>query len=154
MSFCTLSLASCSLTQARAESFLAAADMAVKMGQPAAAVTEYDTLCYWVEDGLVLLTTYNLQLTTYYLPLATCYWPLTGSVLLAACYLHFLLAGWRTAQCYRVRVVCLTCVNLSSSLQLPSIIFIQVPPLPADVQKALERKRDATRKLSNNEYSI
>ena len=67
--------------EARAESFLAAADMAVKMGQPAAAVTEYYTLCYWVEDGLV-------------------------------------------------------------------------PPLPADVQKALERKRDATRKLSNNEYSI
>jgi hypothetical protein len=64
-----------SLTQARAESFLAAADMAVKMGQPAAAVTEYDTLYYWVEDGSVLLTTCYLLLPTYttYLLLATCY---------------------------------------------------------------------------------
>jgi hypothetical protein len=37
---------------------------------------------------------------------------------------------------------------------LTSTIFVQVPPLPADVQKALERKRDASRKLSHNEYSI
>ena len=34
---------------------MAAADMAVKMGQPAAAVTEYDTMCFWVEDGSVRL---------------------------------------------------------------------------------------------------
>ena len=44
-------------------------------------------------------------------------------------------------------------VTPSSSL-LTGTIFIQVPPLPADVQKALERKRDAARKLSNNQYSI
>ena len=43
---------------------MAAADMAVKMGQPAAAVTEYDTMCFWVEDGSVRLAM---------LPSTTCY---------------------------------------------------------------------------------
>lgn len=43
---------------------MAAADMSVKMGQPAAAVTEYDTMCFWVEDGSVRLAM---------LPSTTCY---------------------------------------------------------------------------------
>ena len=50
---------------------MAAADMAVKMGQPAAAVTEYDTMCFWVEDGSVRLA--MLPSTTCYLTFNTCY---------------------------------------------------------------------------------
>ena len=50
---------------------MAAADMAVKMGQPAAAVTEYDTMCFWVEDGSVRLA--MLPSTTCYLTFTTCY---------------------------------------------------------------------------------
>ena len=51
---------------------MAAADMAVKMGQPAAAVTEYDTMCFWVEDGSVRLA--MLRFTTVaILPSLTCF---------------------------------------------------------------------------------
>ena len=48
------------------------------------------------------LTTYNLLLTTCYLLLATHRLGATCCLLLATYYLHFLLAGWRTAQCYRM----------------------------------------------------
>ena len=58
--------------QARAEAFVAAADMTVKMGQPAAAVTEYDTMCFWVEDGSVRLA--MLPFTTVAIfPSLTCF---------------------------------------------------------------------------------
>ena len=46
--------------------------MAVKMGQPAAAVTEYDTMCFWVEDGSVRLA--MLPFTTVAIfPSLTCF---------------------------------------------------------------------------------
>ena len=86
---------------------------------------------------------YSLRATCYYLrtpptcylPLATC-WVEDGSVPS-----HVEWCAWRRAW-------------YPSPSLLTSTIFVQVPPLPADVQKALERKRDASRKLSHNEYSI